>query len=294
VGVLLGFGHASLDSLVGGARTILRDFPVFFEVDQGPLNTLSIRLPHPLISQTTLSVYTTDPAAQPPVPPALSSAWQLDARNGILKMTDAALLGQRVVVNGYHYNWFLDTDLSFHANQVWGEMTYYSELDMDNLQAAQAEVVQLGVVIHALWSLNIELALDIDVSTPEGMFIPARQRYAQVLQMLQYYEQQYESKSAMMNMGLGAIEQFRLRRVAYLTGRYVPVYKDREVDDPRWPERLYPPIPEGVPPSQNQTSGDVVEMFREGDIPPARTPAQLTEASWDLGFGGWYPIGTHG
>jgi hypothetical protein len=46
-------------------------------------------------------------------------------------------------------------------------------------------------------------------------------------------------------MGLSALEQYRLRRVAKMTGRYVPVYIDREFDDPRPPERVYPPIPEG-------------------------------------------------
>ena len=49
----------------------------------------------------------------------------------------------------------------------------------------------------------------------------------------------------MLNMGLGSLDQYRLRRVAYTTGRYVPVYRDREFDDPRPPERLYPAIPEG-------------------------------------------------
>ena len=50
--------------------------------------------------------------------------------------------------------------------------------------------------------------------------------------MLQNYEAQYHDKAAMLNMGLGALEIFRLRRVAYMTGRYVPVYQDREFDDP--------------------------------------------------------------
>ena len=46
--------------------------------------------------------------------------------------------------------------------------------------------------------------------------------------MMQYFEGQYEERAAALNIGLGALEQFRLRRVAYLTNRYVPVYKERE------------------------------------------------------------------
>ena len=123
----------------------------------------------------------------------------------------------------------------------------------------------LGGVVHALWSLSMELMLDIDVSTPEGMFIPARQRFAQVQQMLGVYEAEYQSKAAMLNMGLGALEIFRLRRVALMTGRYVPVYQEREFDDPRPPDRLYPAIPAGVPPSPN-AGDDVIEAITAGSV----------------------------
>lgn len=237
---------ATMADFTTGARTLLRDFPQFFEVDQGPLNTLTIRLPHPLISAATVSVYVSDTTVDPIVT-VKTTAWQLDERNGLIKLTDDSFLGKRVVINGYYFTWFLDSDLSFHAKQVWGEMTYYGDLTLVGLSDAQEEVVDLGTVVHALWSLAIELSLDIDVSTPEGMFIPARQRFTQVMQMLGVYEEEYTSKAGMMNMGLGALEQFKLRRVALLTGRYVPVYKDREIDDHYPPERLYPPIPEGGP-----------------------------------------------
>jgi hypothetical protein len=126
-------------------------------------------------------------------------------------------------------------------------MLYGNEETLDTLSGVQAEVIEMGAVTRALWSLSIELALDIDVSTPEGMFIPAHQRYQQVVAMMQYWEGQFNERAASLNMGLGALEIFRLRRVSYTTGRYVPVYQDREFDDPRWPKRLYPVIPEGVP-----------------------------------------------
>jgi len=239
---------ATLDEISSGCRTYLRDFPQFFEVDQGPLNTLTIRLPHPLVSASTVGVYLNDGTTTTP-----TDAWQLDERNGLLKLIDNAALGQRVLITGYHFNWFLDSDLAFHAGQVWGEMSYYDDLRLAGMEPAQIEVIQLGAVVSALWSLVTELALDIDVSTPEGMFIPAHQRYQQVLQMMQGYEAQYHDKASMMNMGLNGLSQFRLRRVAYTTGRYVPVYKEREIDDHRPPERIYPPIPEGGPSSSSIT-----------------------------------------
>ena len=46
---------------------MLRDFPLYFEVEVGPLNTLTIRLPHPLIMSSSLQVYLT-PAPTVAVP----------------------------------------------------------------------------------------------------------------------------------------------------------------------------------------------------------------------------------
>lgn len=232
--------------MTAGARTMLRDYPKYFEISEGPLNVLTIRLPHPLISGSSLQVYTVNTTADPPTN-VLTKEWQLDERNGLLKMTNEAALGKTIVVAGYHYVWFSDQDLTQHTNQVMHEMFYGNDETLDTLSDVQAEVIAIGSVVRALWSLSIELALDIDVSTPEGMFIPAHQRYTQVVAMMQYWEGKFNEMAASLNMGLGALEQFRLRRVSQTTGRYVPVYQDREFDDPRWPKRLYPAIPAGVP-----------------------------------------------
>lgn len=279
--------------LVNGARTLLRDFPHYFEIDEGPLNVLTIRLPHPLISPSSVQVYIVDPTATPPTP-TKTDAWQLDERNGLLKLTDETYLGKRVIVSGYYFSWFSDAELGFHANHVVGEMSHYSGNDLDDYAGAEIEVIQLGTVVHALWSLALELSLDIDVSTPEGMFIPAHQRYQQVLQMLGTYEQQYSDKAGMLNMGLGALEIFRLRRVAYTTGRYVPVYREREYDDPRPPERLYPPIPYGGTPPESG-SGDIVQDIVAADsLREVPSVEELAREGQDFGFGGWRPVGWSG
>jgi hypothetical protein len=170
-------------------------------------------------------------------------------------------------------------------------MTFYDDLNLKALIPAQAEIVMLGTVVHALWSLQLELMLDIDVYTPEGMNIPARQRFTQVMQMMQYFENEYSSKAGLMGMGLEALTQFRLRRVAYTTNRFVPVYKDREVNAPRPPERIYPPIPEGGPQSQ---AVDVIEDIIGVRAIDSHTVEEIAYEGQGLGFGGWYPIGTRG
>jgi hypothetical protein len=232
--------------MASSARTYLRDFPVYFEVDQGPLNVLTIRLPHPLVLTDSLQAYIVD-ASGDPVVTTLTPDWELDGRNGLLKITDETALGKGLLVAGYHCTWFTDEELTFHLSKVVHEMTYKGN-SLDSFAPVEIDVITLGGVVHALWSLSMELALDIDVSTPEGMFIPARQRYSQVVAMAQGFEREYQDKAAMLNMGLNSFDQSRLRRVALMTGRFVPVYVDREFDDPRPPERVYPPIPEGSQP----------------------------------------------
>jgi hypothetical protein len=290
---------ASLTDISSGARTFLRDFPMFFEVDQGPINTLTIRLPHPLVSADTLTVYVTTPPVAPATDPTtvVTTAWDLDERNGLVKITDQTLLGKRILISGYHYTWFLDSDLAFHAGMVLSEFTYSGTVTLANMAPAQSEVTMLGTVVRALWSLSMELMLDIDVNTPEGMMIPARQRYAQVLQMLGAFEGEFQGKADMLGLGLGALQVMQLRRVALTTGRYVPVYTAREIDDPRWPDRQWPPIPDPVPNDQEPAYAKyrrvtgVLPVSTQGDVADVE---EIGRGSYeDLGQG-WTSLGTRG
>ena len=181
---------SSTAEMAGGVRALVRDFPQYFETEEGPIQVLTIRLPHPLVAPSSLQVYITteaDPSAT-----ELTEKWSLDERNGILKLTDAAYIGKRVLIAGYHYIWFTDADIAAAMGHISTEVLYTTPgKELEDLSPAVIDVAQIGAVVHLLWSLCIELALDIDVSTPEGMFIPAHQRYAQVLQMMQYWEGEY-------------------------------------------------------------------------------------------------------
>lgn len=270
----------SIAEIAVTARTLLRDFPHFFETELGPLNTLSIRLPHPLVSSASLQVYVwNDPTS------TLTTSWALDERNGILKITDEDLLSGRVLISGYHYTWFTDTDLGIAAKMAADEALYNTSGSYDTLDGVVGEVVAMGAVVRALWSLSTELSLDIDVSTPEGMFIPARQRFQQVLQMMQYWEGQYTTRAAELNIGLGQLEVFRLRRVAKLTNRYVPVYLEREFDDRRYPQRIYPTIPDGTMQSI-EASEDIIDVVESMDpMKPRRPSVGASELGWPLTSG---------
>jgi len=271
--------------VAGEVRSMVRDFPQFFETEEGPLQVLTIRLPHPLVSSSSLQVYITTEATPPAT--ELTDKWQLDERNGILKLTDTAFIGKRVLIAGYHYVWFTDSDIARALRDSVTEILYTTpDKEVSDLSDAEVEITSIGAVVHLLWSLCIELALDIDVSTPEGMFIPAHQRYTQVLQMMQYWEGEYTTRAQSLNLGYGALEVFHLRRVAYTTGRYVPMYVNREIDDPRWPKRVYPPIPDL---SMAQSDDGTVEVIDGVEIATAEARARYrgTAAGYPSVSGGW-------
>jgi hypothetical protein len=217
------------------ARMRLRDFPIFFEAPfAGTAPTL--RLPHPLVDPESFSVWTPDGTP-------VASGWSLDPRNGILKIKDPTTFPDGVGVSGYHFTWFLTDDLEYYAHVTQTYNSYDREPTDDPIEA---EVNAMGTVVEALWALCAEFGTDIDVSTPEGMFIPAHQRFSQVWTMLGVAQEEYKHHASMLGMGLDRIEQFTLRRVAYLTNRYVPVYKTKEVGDWTYPERIFPAIPDGT------------------------------------------------
>jgi hypothetical protein len=259
----------SVAEIASTARTYLRDFPKYFEVEVGPLNVLTIRLPHPLVSPQSMQVFLNDGTTT-----VKTTAWELDERNGLLKLTEESALNKRATISAYHYTWFIDSDLTMHATQAAEEVVYASDGDINQIDGIYTEVTAMGAVVRALWSLALEFSFDIDVSTPEGMFIPARQRFSQVIQMMQYWEGEYTSRANALNIGLGALEVFRLRRVSYTTNRYVPVYNEREIDDPRPPKRLYPPIPDGSLPAISPAHG--VEFLDNMLYDSPSTPDALT------------------
>lgn len=258
------------------SRNLLRDYGVFFETNfAGSLNS-TLRLPHPLVDADTLSII--DNATGDPVIDGV-----LNTRAGILKFPTPGNYPDGVSVTGMYYQWFLDEDLLFHA-QVIASEHLHSRLNttLADIHGAEEEVMGIGAVVSALWSLAAEFATDIDVTTPEGMNIPAHQRYQQILQLLQYWTNRYDEKASLLNVGLKKIEMGNIRRISRLTNRYVPMYRGREVDDPRRPVRVRPPI-DPIAPSPL----DDEEAYWQSTYPDMDVSGQ------DLA-GGWESIGSSG
>jgi hypothetical protein len=224
-----------INAIVVDARTTVRDMPKFFEETYAPLQAATIKLAAPLIS--TLEVRSISDRS-------VIGDFSLDQRNGVLKLhnPDNYLSGIHTI--GYHYTWFTDDDLAYYAGIAMGEVSHDRNdgITYSGYSNAEQHLVAVGTVTWALWSLVTEFATDIDISTPEGISIPAHQRFQQVLQLFQFWKQQYNDMAAALNLGLFKIEGFKLRRVSLLTNRLVPLFRDHEVDDPYPPIRVFPPV----------------------------------------------------
>jgi hypothetical protein len=229
----------TLADIADYSRNLIRDFPKFFETTYAPLPASTVRMPHPLISS--LEVRKISDSSE-------ITEYSLDARNGVIKIHDAPDAAEGIYVIGYYQSWFLDEDLEFYAETVFNEHMYHrvDAYGLQDLPVEEKQLIGMGTVMYAYWSLLTEFSTEIDVSTPEGINIPASQRFHQVQSMFQYWKQKYDEYAAALDVGILKIEVKDLRRVSRLTNRYVPMFRGREVDDPRPPVRVYPPIDSNV------------------------------------------------
>lgn len=111
-----------------------------------------------------------------------------------------------------------------------------------NLPLIEQYPLTLLTAMMVIWTLLMDASTDIDVNTAEGTFVPRTQRFRQLQVMYGMLEARYKDICAQLNIGLYRAEVFKLRRISRLTNRLVPVFKDREYDDPTLPVRLLPAI----------------------------------------------------
>lgn len=244
----------SIPELGQAARNHLRDFPVFFEDTYQPLQSATVKLSHPLIASLELRSVADGTEV---------TDFHIDYRNGVVKLNDPESLQAGIYAVGYHYEWFLDEDLTYFAELVVNEHLYdRTDLtELSQMSGPEQHTIAIGTLVYALWSLVTEFSTEIDVSTPEGMMIPAHMRFQQTLQLFQYWKQKYDEMAASLNVGLMKISVKELRRVSRLTNRYVPTFRGREVDDPRPPIRVFPQIDPIVPsPEEGGSEGGSLNM----------------------------------
>lgn len=168
----------------------------------------------------------------------------LESNRGIVTFTNPPVAGSRFVAEGDSAKFFTDAELEVFVREAFDLHTRNRNpsISMNALPTTEVLLVAILAQIEAIWVLKSSAAYDVNIHAPEGMFIPRGQRFQQLNMLLQEAEQRYKELSQALGVGLYAIEMFTLRRVSRLTGRYVPVYIDREVDDTRPPQRVFPTV----------------------------------------------------
>lgn len=172
-----------------------------------------------------------------------SADYVVDTASGIVTITGAPPAdGDTLQFSGSHHKFFSDEVMTTFVNTAFELHTTNRPVTMQALPANEVYLVALLAKIEALWVLVTDAAYDIDIRTPEGVSVPRTQRYAQLMALIQATQEQYKDLAMALGVGLYRIEMFTLRRVSRTTGRYVPVYLEREFDDTSPPVRVMPPI----------------------------------------------------
>jgi hypothetical protein len=178
----------------------------------------------------------------------LEDDYELDAQGGVLLLPQPLADGDTLFVSGSSYRYFSDADLDVFLRtalmqHVHGRDDIFgAPVIVDGLPPVEEYPVALLALIEALWALATDAAFDISISTPEGVSIPRSERWRQLMQMVQSRQAQYLDICQQLNVGLYRIEMFELRRISRTTGRFVPIYRPREIEDNRPPQRIFPPI----------------------------------------------------
>lgn len=173
--------------------------------------------------------------------------------------------GELLVFEGESSHLFTDEEFAVFVESAFQKHTNGRNpaINYSTLPPVEEHLVAILAKIEALWVLLTSAAYDINIHAPEGMFVPRAQRFQQLRDLLEMTQAQYKELCNALGVGLYTVEMFNLRRVSRRTGRYVPVFLDREVDDTRPAQRVYPEIsPMGGPVPATTVPGYTLQVFQ--------------------------------
>jgi len=195
----------------------------------------------------------------------------VEERTGVVTFDTPPANGATVRFQGTKYRYFGAVDLQTFIDAAVAEHTYNRTdafgrgMVLGNLPVVEEYPLAILATIKALWALATDAAFDIDIYAPDGVNIPRSERYRQLLQQIDALTGQYKEYCTALNIGIYRIEVFNLRRVSKMTGRLVPVYIEREIEDNSPPQRVWLPTntygAEPVPAS----SGEYDILTKQGD-----------------------------
>lgn len=186
--------------------------------------------------------------------------FQVNTHQGFLELTNPVPSGAILITKGRAWGLFTNEELEHYVKDAarqhcqgrtrkermrtsQGFISYREEqMNYHNLPEIEEPLLVMLATINVLWTLANDAATDTDISTAEGTTVDRLGRYAQLIGHIQMLTDRYQEYCGQLNVGLYRTTTPRLRRKSYTTGRYVPLFEDREYDDARWPVRELPQI----------------------------------------------------
>lgn len=186
--------------------------------------------------------------------------YYLNEQQGFLSLATPVPFDAIITVTGHAWGLFTDKELCKYVDDsvrqhcqgrtskerlrtFRGFISYREEpLGLHNLPPIEEPLLVMLCTINVLWTLANDAATDTDIVTAEGTNVDRLGRYRQLIGHIAELQERYEEYCGQLNVGVFRNTVRKLRRVSYTTGRYVPVFEDREYDDPRWPVRELPQI----------------------------------------------------
>lgn len=254
---------ATLAGIIRRVRSEIGDFAApFVDTFVGGDELSSYDLSEVNVTTVTAKVVTTSPASS--VDLVQDSDYVLNPAEGSILLINPEYSplkhGQTLIVRGQSEGMFTDADLTTYVTDAMTQHTYgrtlrtryrddrgnikYDDepIDLENLPPVEEPLVAYLATVNVLWTLATDASSDIDVNTSEGTFVPRSQRYRQLMEHIAELQGRYNGLAQQLNVGLGRIEMFQLRRIARTTNRLVPIFQSREYDDTSRPERLLPQV----------------------------------------------------
>ncbi len=187
-------------------------------------------------------------------------AYRMDASIGQVFLGAPIPLNATLLITGCAWSLFSDYELARIAIESVNQHTAGSEVEeryrdargfityretpktLENLPALEEPLVEMLTVVNAFWALANDAATDSNVQTAEGTVIDRTTRYNHIMEQIQAMTLRYMDYCGQLNVGLYRSEVLQLRRTSKTTGRLVPLFRPREYDDHRYPQRQIPPV----------------------------------------------------
>jgi hypothetical protein len=186
--------------------------------------------------------------------------YALDSFNGMVTLTSPLPVNATLTVYGDSWAMFSNEELErivkysshqhCHGQRIeeryrdkFGFITYREEpKNLQNLPPLEEPLLIMLATLNTLWVLANDAATDANITTAEGTDIDRVGRYRQMMDHISDLQERYERYAGQLGVGVFRMEVLNLRRLSRTTGRLVPVFREREYDDHRWPVRELPPI----------------------------------------------------